>query len=94
MKKLLTLLLTFTLINCSSPRSYYVPDSELKGEDTKKQYTIKVTEKGLRRLELAITAYKKGTEYQRGYKNTEVILYVTAAVLCGLAGGYWLGKIK
>jgi len=93
MKKLSILLLVLALFTgCVSPKTYYVPDHKIKGDDTAKVYTLKLTEKGVRRVTFAIEAYQKGTEYSKGYRFETLLITTISALVIGAGAGYFGGS--
>ena len=88
MFKILLLTLALFLSSCCQSKTYIVPDSEIKGNDIDKNYELHLTEKGLRRLKIAIVAYKKGSEYSKGYDINTLLITATTVFIVGMGCGY------
>lgn len=92
MLKVLLLSLLVTFSSCCETKTFTVPDSEIKGNDIDKNYELHLTEKGLRRLKVAIAAYKKGSEYSKGYDINTLLITVTTVFILSAGSGYLIGN--
>jgi len=94
MKYLLLIIFIFTSCSLTPQKRTFKASGEITG-DNSKLYKLELTEKGLKRVKLAITAFEKGVEYERGWKYNEVLFLVIGGVLvgsfAGFVGGYQLG---